>query len=149
MRPLIRLAAVVLAPATLLLPACAALAATCSVSPQDLTLGQYDPLSTSSLNAVTNIVVTCDVTTAFVITLGPGNGTYLSRKMIGGSQTLTYNLFQDSSHNIVWGDGTNGSSSLSWSAVSKAFQVYAHAPGAQVLLKPGLYTDTISVTVTY
>ena len=132
-----------------LLPIVQAQAASCTVNPQDLTLGGYDPLSNAPLDATTSISVRCDAATPFVVTLGPGNGTFTARKLIGGNQALLYNLFLDPNHMTVWGDGSNGSSSLSQSSTGGDFPVYARAPGGQVLLKPGLYSDVITVTISY
>jgi spore coat protein U-like protein len=121
----------------------------CTVAAQDLALGRYDPLNTLPQDAVSSISVRCAVATPFVITLGPGNGTYAARTMIGGNQALFYNLFLDPTHMTVWGDGSNGSSSFGQDTTGGVFPVYARAPGGQTLLRPGTYSDVVTVTITY
>jgi spore coat protein U-like protein len=135
----------------LLATAAPAAAASCSVSPQALTLGSYDPFATAPQDAVTGIAITCDVETSVVIAIGPGNGDYGARTMTGGAQALLYNLYIDPAHSRVWGDGTNGSSTVSSTAVatSTAIPVYARAPARQTQLKPGSYTDILWVSITY
>jgi len=121
----------------------------CTVTAQDLTLGRYDPLSNLPQDAVSSISVQCSVATPFVVTLGPGNGTYAARTMIGGNQALRYNLFLDPTHMTVWGDGSNGSSSFGQDTTGGVFPVYAHAPGGQSLLRPGTYVDIVTITLSY
>lgn len=135
----------------LLATAAPAAAATCSVSPQALTLGSYDPFATAPQDAVTGIAISCDVETSVVIAIGPGNGDYGARTMTGGAQALLYNLYIDPAHSRVWGDGTNGSSTVSSTAVatSTAIPVYARAPARQTQLKPGSYSDILWVSITY
>ena len=134
-----------------LILAAPASAASCSVSPQQLSLGRYDPFATAPQDAVTSIAISCDVETSVVIAIGPGNGDYGARTMTGGAQALLYNLYVDPAHSRVWGDGTNGSSTVSSTAVatSTAIPVYARAPARQTQLKPGSYTDILWVSITY
>lgn len=134
-----------------LILAAPASAATCSVSPQQLSLGRYDPFASAPQDAVTSIAISCDVETSVVIAIGPGNGDYGARTMTGGAQALLYNLYIDPAHSRVWGDGTNGSSTVSSTAVatSTAIPVYARAPARQTQLKPGSYTDILWVSITY
>ncbi len=123
-------------------------AASCTVSPQSLDFGRYDPFASSSLDTVATINVTCDVETAFEIALGTGAGSYDARTMTGGADAMRYNLFIDPQRVIVWGDGTGGSNTVSAVSARHDFTVYGRAPARQNLT-PGSYTDVISVTVTY
>ena len=134
-----------------LILAAPASAASCSVSPQQLSLGRYDPFASAPQDAVTSIAISCDVETSVVIAIGPGNGDYGARTMTGGAQALLYNLYIDPAHSRVWGDGTNGSSTVSSTAVatSTAIPVYARAPARQTQLKPGSYSDILWVSITY
>ena len=135
----------------LLATAAPAAAASCSVSPQQLSLGRYDPFASAPQDAVTSIAISCDVETSVVIAIGPGTGDYGARTMTGGAQALLYNLYIDPAHSRVWGDGTNGSSTVSSTAVatSTAIPVYARAPARQTQLKPGSYSDILWVSITY
>lgn len=132
----------------LLFAAAPAQAANCTVSPQNLSFGLYDPLSSSTSDTVATITVTCDAETAFEIALGPGAGSYAARTMAGGADTMVYNLYLDPQRTLVWGDGSGGSNTVAAVSAQSAFTVYARAPARQNLT-PGIYADVISVTVTY
>lgn len=123
-------------------------AADCSVSPQNLSFGLYDPFSSSTSDTVATITVTCDVVTPYEIALGPGAGSYSARTMAAGPDTMAYNLYIDPQRTIVWGDGTGGSNTVSAVSAQGHFTVYARAPARQNL-RPGIYADVVSVTVTY
>lgn len=132
----------------LLFAAAPARAANCTVSPQNLSFGLYDPLSNSTSDTVATITVDCDAETAFEIALGPGAGSYAARTMAGGADTMAYNLYVDPQRTLVWGDGTGGSGTVGAVSAQAAFTVYARAPARQNL-RPGIYADIVSVTVTY
>lgn len=132
----------------LLFVAAPAGAANCTVSPQNLSFGLYDPFSSATSDTVATITVTCDVETPFEIALGPGAGSYAARTMAGGTDTMIYNLYVDPQRTVVWGDGTGGSNTVSAVSARADFTVYARAPARQNLT-PGIYADVVSVTVTY
>ena len=134
--------------ATLLITPGAAHAASCTVSPENVNFGQYDPFSPSSLNTVANIRITCDVATSFDIALGPGAGSYATRTMTGSAGTMDYNLYSDPQRLLVWGDGTGGSGTVSALSAGADFAVYARAREGQNL-PVGSYTDVVTITVTY
>ena len=124
-------------------------AQSCTVEPQDLSLGDYDPFAAAPQDSVGNVSVRCDVATSFGVALGPGTGSFAARRMAGGNQMLLYNLFLDPSRTMVWGDGSNGTGVLSRTSVGGDFPVYARAAAGQATLRPGPYADVISVIVTY
>ena len=123
-------------------------AANCTVSPQNLSFSLYDTFSNSASDTVATITVDCDAETAFEIALGPGAGSYAARTMAGGADTMVYNLYVDPQRTLVWGDGTGGSNTVAAVSAQGAFTVYARAPAGQNL-RPGIYADVVSVTVTY
>lgn len=123
-------------------------AATCTVSPQNLSFGLYDPLSSSTSDTVATITVTCDAETAFEIALGPGSGSYAARTMTAGPDTMVYNLYIDPQRTLVWGDGMGGSNTVGAVSAQRDFSVYARAPALQNL-RPGVYGDSVAITVTY
>lgn len=134
--------------ATLLSALAPAHAASCTVSPENVNFGQYDPLSGAALDTAANIRVTCDAETAFEIALGPGGGSYAVRTMTGSAGTMAYNLYIDPQRLVVWGDGSSGSNTVSAISAGGDFAVYARAPGGQNL-RADSYVDAITVTVTY
>jgi spore coat protein U-like protein len=65
------------------------------------------------------------------------------------SDLLNYNLFTDAARSAVWGDGTQGTSTLS-SKVQRnkpwVATVYGRIPAGQNV-PVGLYSDTLTVTI--
>lgn len=125
-----------------------AAAVVCSVSPQSVSFGTYDPLSPSALDGVGNIAVSCDAATSFTISLGTGAGSYSGRVMTSGANQLGYNLYTDITRLTVWGDGTGSTSTVSTISTGGDFAVYGRMPAGQNV-PAGSYADTIVVTVTY
>jgi spore coat protein U-like protein len=157
-------------PFTVLLAACATLgvssawaANTCSVAATGHAFGAYDTLT--PLSGTSTITVTCTHSTnpahtfPYTIALSTGPGTYALRQMAGGGDTLTYNLYTDAAHTIVWGNATAGTSTVSGSIVvasgsgASGFQtqtVYGLITAPQnVRAAPYATTSPITVTVTY
>lgn len=124
-----------------------AAAATCSVSPQGVSFGSYDTLSSTALDGVGNINVTCDALVTFTVSLSTGSGSYDERLMTGGGAQLGYNLYSDVTRLIVWGDGTTAGN-VSASGTNVDLSVYGRIPALQNI-PANAYTDSISVTVSY
>jgi spore coat protein U-like protein len=122
--------------------------ADCSLQVQPVTFGNYDFQSSRDLEGVGRITVTCDASTSYSITLGPGAGSYATRLMQNGSHQLAYNLYTDVIHSTVWGDGSGGSMSVSGSGTDADYPVYGLIPAGQ---NPyvGSYSDTITVLVSF
>jgi spore coat protein U-like protein len=72
--------------------------------------------------------------------------------MANGTDMLSYNLYTDAGHTMIWGDGSGGTSTNSFGGLislgSTSFTVYGRVPKGQYPM-PGSFTDTITVTVTY
>jgi spore coat protein U-like protein len=75
--------------------------------------------------------------------------------MASGANLLQYQLYLDSAHTTVWGDGTAGTSYkndgylLSVIApVVRSYSVYGSIPGLQNVFA-GVYGDTTTVLLTY
>jgi spore coat protein U-like protein len=69
--------------------------------------------------------------------------------MQNGSALLNYGLFSNSGHTTNWGN----TSATNWvsgtgNGASQPITVYGQIPAAQYV-KPGSFTDTITVSVTY
>lgn len=124
----------------------------CSVTADDLALGDYDPVDASPLAAATTIDVICTNGTDFSIGLDEGAGAGASvatRKMTSGADTLNYSLYRDASHTDLWGE-TEGVDTVddTGTGAVQTFDVYGLIPAAQSA-PAGAYSDTINVTVTY
>jgi spore coat protein U-like protein len=139
--------------AWLLFCACLALppragAATCTVSITNVTFAAYDVFSKTKTTSTGKVKVKCNVIATYTIALSAGSGTFSSRVMDGGSYHLDYNLYTNSSHTTIWGDGTSGTSTVSATSLGATYTVYGMIPALQNV-RVGSYSDTITVTVTY
>jgi spore coat protein U-like protein len=122
--------------------------ATCSLSVQGVNFGGYDFMSSQNLDSVGHVVVTCDLSSSFSVSLSTGAGSYASRVMQNGVHLLSYNLYTDPAHTMVWGDGTGGSVVVSGSGTHVDEVIYGSAPAGQ---NPylGAYSDAVTVTLTF
>jgi spore coat protein U-like protein len=106
----------------------------------------------ADVDQTSTVQVQCTNTTPYNIGLDAGTGsgaTVAARKMTNGAATITYSLYSDSGRTTVWGStiGTN-TVSATGTGSAQSFTVYGRVP-AQATPAPAVYTDTVSVTVTY
>jgi spore coat protein U-like protein len=133
--------------------------ATCSVSTSGEAFGNYDSIGGQERDTLGTITVTCSGTIGDTvndsISLTSGSGSYSQRSLSGPSTGLDYNLYTDSSRTVVWGDGTNGTQTLSdgfvlsSSTETRQYTVYGRIPAGQTQCPVGTYNDSIIVTLTY
>ena len=121
----------------------------CSLTALPLAFGNY---STALVNATTSLTVTCTVGTTYNVGLDVGQGTGATvslRKMAFNTSLLGYSLYADAAHSIVWGNtvGTNTQTGTG-NGLAQAITVYGQIPAGQAVA-PGLYTDTVTATITY
>jgi spore coat protein U-like protein len=99
---------------------------------------------------------TCTNGAAYTIAMDagstPGN-TIAARKMNlngAGAGVVSYQLYRDIGPTNVWGNGTVGNVTYSGSGNGSAqtIPVYAQLP-SQTTPTPGLYKDTVTVTITF
>jgi spore coat protein U-like protein len=123
-----------------------------SVTP--VAFGSYDADSSTPATSTGELRFSCkpaNQTLTVKVTIGPStvSGSIAERKMreLGGSDQLSYNLFQDQRGSILWGDGVNGGSAA-FVTGQKTFRVeiYGIAPPAQ-LVGEGLYADALRITI--
>lgn len=132
--------------AALGLPAAAA-AATCHVTPQSVSFGNYDPIGGPSVDGIGSVNVACDAPVDFAVALTAGSGTFTDRRMSSGAAQLGYNLYTDASRSVVWADGIVGSS-VSSSGTNVDLTIYGRI-GAGQNVPAGSYIDAVTVTITY
>ena len=135
----------------------------CTVSAGGIAFGIYNPLSGVSDASTGTLRVTCSgsgtgsATVTLNVTLSTGmSGTYATRKMFSGVNTLNYNIYWSTAYTQIMGDGTGGS----FAGTAGPFTVpaggsnfatgtmYGLMPASQDVV-PGSYADMITVTVTY
>jgi spore coat protein U-like protein len=128
----------------------ASVAATCSVTASTLSFLTVTALNIVNANATVH--VTCTTGATYEVALDPGLHVVSNQRNLvvaGGATLLPYNLYQDAGYSIPWGDtlevntkegtGTGG---------AQALTVYGQIP-SQATVTTGVYTDTVTVTVTY
>ncbi|MDE2465160.1 MAG: spore coat protein U domain-containing protein [Alphaproteobacteria bacterium] len=142
-------------------PASAAcLSCTCSVSATGLRFGHFDPVSPTPTSSTSQLRLSCWTTRSpelvtYEVALSHGlSGSFATRLMLGAGDQLAYNLYTDSAHTTIWGDGTGGSTTLSGSMTATRrrqrtdLTVYGQIPPQQIV-RAGNYADTIVVTINY
>lgn len=124
----------------------------CTVTAGNLAFGNYNPMNGSTATTSAAFTVTCLLSTSVTITFSTGqSGTYFSRYMkAGGTDHLNYNIYGDAAHTEVIGNGRNGTFYYVGTVGpgGGSARYYGLVPASQNV-RPGSYSDTITVTVTY
>ena len=106
----------------------------------------------ANVNGTSTLAVQCTNTTPYNIGLDQGQGsgaTVAVRKMSSGANTITYTLYSDTNRTVLWGNtvGTN-TVAATGNGASQSYTIYGQVP-PQNTPAPAVYTDTVTVTVTY
>jgi len=126
--------------------------ASCTInSASTLNFGSQGVL-TANVDQTSTIQVQCTNTTPYNIGLNAGTGTgatVAARKMTNGANTVNYALYSDSGRTTVWGN-TVGTDTVAatGNGAAQSYTAYGRVP-PQTTPAPAVYTDTITVTVTY
>ncbi len=115
--------------------------------------GIYNVFATVANNSgVGSLTIKCQGGGAatFVVTLGTGQShNYTSRVMKKGADTLNYNLYTSSARNLIWGDGSGGSSTMTAGRnTTTTLSIFGQIPAGQDAAI-GIYSDNITATVNY
>jgi spore coat protein U-like protein len=130
--------------------------AACTASTTAVSFGTYDTLSAINDDSVGTITVDCNAGERNIVASinGGSSGSIAARTLRNGATILNYNLYTTAGRNIIWGDGTSGST-VTLNFVNSAGgvrhyngTVYGRIPALQPV-GPGVYTDTVTVTITY
>jgi spore coat protein U-like protein len=123
----------------------------CLVSAAPLVFGNY---SSAQLDATATLTASCTLGTPYTIGLdqGAGTGATVAARHMNGTvagSTLNYSISSDTIRSVVWGNvaGTNTTASTG-TGIVQTFTAFGRIPAAQ-LSAPGIYTDTVTVTLTY
>jgi spore coat protein U-like protein len=131
--------------------------AACTVSTTGVAFGAYNPQSATADDSGGTINVDCHPSDHSVeVEIGAGlSGSFATRRMSSGADTLNYNLYTNAGRTLVWGDGTGGSitQTLTGGSVSGGTRrfsatVYGRIPALQNV-SAGAYNDTLILTVTF
>jgi len=122
--------------------------------------GTYTP-GLGDKTASGSVGVRCSSGLGFTLALNAGansSGSFAPRLMKdGGSNTLQYNLYKNTSTTTVWGDGTASTETVPGTGIGMAsgnvinFAVEGRLPdnATNQAAPAGSYADTITVTLTY
>lgn len=131
-------------------------ASQCTVATQPLAFGVYDPALPAHLDINGQLWIRCPPPIAsYRAFLSAGlysGGSYFPRRMQRPpSDHLDYNIFLRAARDSVWGDGTGGTSYYSGVGGPPGqvppVPLYGRVFAEQWSAAPGLYSDTITVTV--
>lgn len=124
----------------------------CLVSATNVNFGSRGILN-SNVNTTGEVTITCSPTTPYSVSLGNGqNGTAPTARRMRkgvGLEYVTYGLYRDENRLLPWGDTipTNTVAGTG-NGLAQNIPVYATVP-PQNTPSPGIYTDTVVITVTY
>lgn len=123
----------------------------CNVSATDISFGA-NGLLLSTITAMGQVNVTCTNGTPYNVGLNAGTGTgatVAARKMTLNGSAITYSIYQDAAYSTIWGNTINTDTASGTGIGSSQFiTMYGRVP-AQTTPAPGMYSDTIIVTLTY
>jgi spore coat protein U-like protein len=139
--------------ATANLAVSATVAKNCSISTTPVAFGSYDPIVTNAvtpLDGTGTVVVTCTKGAGSRIDLGQGSNYSAARRMAGGTDFLTYELYVDSTRTTVWGSGAGSGQTIA-AAPNKnprTFTVYGRVAAGQDV-GAASYADTVVATINF
>ena len=134
----------------------AVIVANCRISVNDLSFGAYDPLGTNAatdLEATTRVSVVCTKNSVATVSLD-GGGTLDSgaalRQMSMGDFRLEYQLYRDSEHRLLWGEGDFSERVIGAGSVvePQILFVYGRIPRGQVV-PAGAYADVVTARIDF
>jgi spore coat protein U-like protein len=132
----------------------AAFADGCDVDGPGLAFGRINLLAPESLQAIGRITIRCDATVTWIrVRLGAGrSGRAEQREMTSGEHRLRYNLYQDASRGLIFGDDSPGAPALTVTlpnpGVALDIPVFAFIETGQ-LPGVGAYADDIAVIIDF
>lgn len=115
----------------------------------------YDAFSDVEQSATAVVTLTCNPAQFLAtIEISPGNSNQFQRHRemwrngTDRSHVLEYNFYTTPNHNVVWGDGTAGSSVETINQTIRTFNtvIYAKLQYPQHTVTAGEYSDTVTVT---
>ncbi len=118
--------------------------------------GVYDSFNPSPTSGLGRLEFSCVELGAqqVTVTISPGNSApSFARFALFGSSQLSYNLFLDPSHTLIWGDGITGGTQLAGpftllDGERLSLSIYGSIPSGQVVAA-GSYGDTLLYTIAF
>ncbi len=122
----------------------------CTVTATDLDFGAVGALS-ANVDATGSVTVRCTYNLPYKIRLDRGlSGTSdpTQRGMTHGGDRITYGIYQDAARTVPWGWHNSDDVNATGTGYDQTFTTYGRVP-PQTTPPPGVYTDTIVVSVVY
>jgi len=135
----------------------ATLVDTCLVTATPMSFPSYTA-GAGPVYATATLNVRCTNGAQYAVGLSAGStagASFAQRLLADGASTLQYNLYLQSNHTSIWGDGSAGTSIIVGNSTGFGtpvpLTVYGEVPdtAANQAAGPGVYTDTILVVLTY
>lgn len=123
---------------------------TCTITTAPVAFGSVALLD-ANVDAVGTVQVTCSATAAYAVGMNGGaNGgtSATTRMMAGGAERITYALYRDAARTQGWYSDSGSSLSGTGTGSAQSLSVYGRVP-VQHTPTPGLYSDSVIVTLTY
>jgi spore coat protein U-like protein len=126
----------------------------CAINFSDVDHGSSPSLASGD-DATGAGTITCTFKDGYSIAMnvGTGGGTYASRTMTNGIDTLTFNLYRDAAHTEILGDGTSGTVLLSGNSTggstANSLTFFSRVDAGQTAVTEGTYSSTITATATF
>ena len=124
----------------------------CAIQVSDLSFGQYDPLlahAAAPLDVEATLTTICTPDTVLLVEMDNGQFAQgVARRLFGGIEYLSYDVFKDPGRSQRWGSANDGLlMATPPGQIAPMFRtVYGRIPGGQNI-SPGPYSDTIQVTL--
>jgi len=130
----------------------AEVASNCRIAISNLAFGKYDPLAqhaTTELDASAAVTMLCTRSSRASINIDFGrNAVGASRGLAGGTQHVSYQLYQDSGRTREWGRGDGLQFVSQGIHKPQELTLYGRIPPGQEVAS-GVYTDVVTATVDF
>jgi len=122
----------------------------CTITAAPFNFPDYDGSGASLdiLSPQTPVTINCPAGEDYEIAASAGSGSFINRTMRNGANILNYNLYTDSAYSTVWNSTTQLITGTGTNAPQTPV-VYGKIPAAQTQANTGVYTDTLTLTVTW
>mgnify|MGYP002636165995 FL=1 len=132
----------------------------CTISTSSIGFGNYDPIGSNSntpLTASGSVTITCTKEASASITLGQGSNagegstdsTPARRLHNNFGDFLSYQIYQDSNLNTVWGNTADTGVLELGNGAEQEKTVFGRIAAGQNNVPAGSYSDIVSATVTF
>lgn len=126
----------------------------CTVNVSEISFSEYNPLSAFPVDYSGTIEIYCKKTSNVTVSIGPSpNSGFNPRKMTNAEsgETLNYNLYTNANRTLIWGDGSQGTSTMRVNVKKNSTEyltVYGRVFAGQDV-GIGTYTDNLIVSISY